>query len=155
MKQIIRSFALGLLTAGIIMLGTFYFAGGSQADADDIATDDMIKHIKQEGYHVLTESEYIDASVKSDNDSNADKQDQDGDAKDKSKDDAKTYTLKVTSGTATSEISEELEEHGIIENAQKFSDYLEDEGYSEQIQLGKSNLSGDMDRKKIAETLTD
>lgn len=65
MKQPIRSFALGLLSAGIILLATFYFTGDSR-NAKNLSTDKMIASIEAEGYHVMTESEYISVSVKSD-----------------------------------------------------------------------------------------
>ncbi|WP_077326989.1 hypothetical protein [Virgibacillus siamensis] len=67
MKQTIRSFALGLLVAGIVILATFYFSEDTRQASQKLSTDEMIASIEEEGYHVLDESEYISFSVKSDN----------------------------------------------------------------------------------------
>ncbi|GGK03385.1 hypothetical protein GCM10007063_26970 [Lentibacillus kapialis] len=175
MKQIIRSFAFGLLTSGIVMLGVFYVADGSQSETENIPEEDMIEMVESKGYHVLTESEYISVSVESDENSdgnnnngnqqnNSDETDSDktsdsnseqkSDSEKTDEDSSTTYTLTVESGEAPSEISQTLKENGIIDDADAFTEYLEDEGYSELVQLGEFELSSDMDHKKIAETLT-
>ncbi|TFJ94112.1 endolytic transglycosylase MltG [Lentibacillus salicampi] len=180
MKQIIRSFAFGLLAAGIILLGVFYVAGDSQTEADDIPTEDLIEIVESEGYHVLTESEYISVSVESEGNTgentdsdNGDNEEQQQTASDETETDedsgntneqensseadedkATTYKLTVESGVAPSEISQTLEENDIIDDADAFTTYLEDEGYSELVQLGEFELSSDMDHNEIAETLT-
>ncbi|SFA70920.1 hypothetical protein SAMN04488072_101157 [Lentibacillus halodurans] len=177
MKQTIRSFAIGLLTAGIILLGVFYFAGDSQSNTEDIATEDMIEALKSDGYHVLTESEYISVSVQSDDNNtedadNSDNEDQGDDVSDEQddgndsgqeqenseedadKDSPTTYTLTVESGVAPSEISQTLAENDIIDDADAFTQYLEDEDYSQLVQLGEFELTSDMDYNEIAETIT-
>src|SRR5699024_9125328 len=181
MKQTIRSFAIGLLAAGIIMLGAFYFAGDSQTDVEDIATEDMIEVIESEGYHVLTDSEYISVSVDSDNNAdenndsdNESSEEQDQTASGETETDEgsdnnndeennsdetgenkpTTYTLTVESGMAPSKISQTLEENDIIDDSDAFTEYLEDEGYVELVQLGEFELSSDMDHYEIAETIT-
>ncbi|HLR62398.1 MAG TPA: hypothetical protein VK097_08140 [Lentibacillus sp.] len=178
MKQIIRSFAFGLLTAGIVLLGVFYVADEPQPEAENIPAEDMIDIIESEGYHVLTESEYISVSVESDKDKNNKGNSDDGDQQQNSSEETnsddsndsnneqnnssdstdesspKTYTLTVESGVAPSEISQTLEENDIIDDADAFTEYLEDEGYSELVQLGEFELSSDMDQKEIAETIT-
>ncbi|MFD1363050.1 hypothetical protein [Lentibacillus salinarum] len=174
MKQTIRSFAFGLLTAGIIVLGAFYFAGESQTGAEEIPTEDMIEIVESEGYHVLTESEYIAVSVESDNEndsgdnkneenedaSGSGETDENNDAADNEEDDTNdedeptTYTLTIESGVAPSEISQTLEENDIIDDADALTQYLEDEDYSELVQLGEFELSSDMDHHGIAETIT-
>ncbi|WP_255259832.1 hypothetical protein [Lentibacillus sp. CBA3610] len=181
MKQTVRSFAIGLLTAGIILLGAYYFAGDSQTEAEDIPTEDMIEIVESEGYHVLTESEYISVSVESDDNteenndtnnennneaeqsgsdetesdnSNDGNNEQENNSDDTSEDSPTTYTLTVESGVAPSEISQTLEENDIIDDADAFTEYLEDEDYSQLVQLGEFELSSDMDHNEIAETLT-
>ncbi|QKY71637.1 hypothetical protein Len3610_07500 [Lentibacillus sp. CBA3610] len=62
--------------------------------------------------------------------------------------------MTVESGVAPSEISQTLEENDIIDDADAFTEYLEDEDYSQLVQLGEFELSSDMDHNEIAETLT-
>ncbi|SFD54352.1 hypothetical protein SAMN05216238_102141 [Lentibacillus persicus] len=174
MKQTIRSFAIGLLTAGLVMLGIFYFGDYSQSDAQgNLTTEEMIKTVESEGYHVLTESEYISASVQSedsaetnegeentqeDSSDEDENTDTDGEQEENSGNAEETeqtsYTLTVESGVIPSEISQTLEDNDIIEDAGAFTSFMEDEGYSQLIQLGEFDLSSNMDHHEIAETIT-
>lgn len=67
MRQPVRSFAIGLFTAGVIMLIGFYLFDTSSKQAENLTADSMIPLIEEEGYHVMTEEEYISVSVKKDN----------------------------------------------------------------------------------------
>ncbi|GAA0443294.1 hypothetical protein GCM10008983_20610 [Lentibacillus halophilus] len=163
MKQPIRFFALGLLTAGIIMLAVFYFSN-DKPNNPARSTEALIQKIESNGYHVMTESEYISASVRSDennkNGTNAgNNQDDNTNDKDSQENESKsnqtnTYTLTIESGTASSTISNTLQEHNIIENADAFSTYMENEGYSKLVQLGTFELNSDMSHNEIAEAIT-
>lgn len=191
MKQTIRSFALGLLVAGVIILATFYFTDDTRQASQKLSTDEMIASIENEGYHVLSESEYISVSVNSGNgkndesteenkkseedkstENNKDKNQQNNDKKDKNDDDKKdndsgdskkkksdkektiTYTLKIKSGMAPSIISNKLAKNDIIDNADKFTEYMEDHNYTTKVQLGKFKFTSDMSHHEIAEELT-
>ncbi|WP_010530997.1 hypothetical protein [Lentibacillus jeotgali] len=181
MKQIIRSFAFGLLTAGIVLIGVYYVSDEPLPEAENIPAEKMIEIVESKGYHVLTNSEYISVSVESDNNDNSegdnentDNEDQQQTSSDESNSDEgndnnngqdnssentnenspTTYTLTIESGVAPSEISQTLEDNGIIDDADAFTEYLEDEDYSELVQLGEFELSSDMDRYEIAETIT-
>lgn len=63
MKYTVRSFSIGLLTTALIMLAVYYFLGDAAKNQANLETDEMISHIEQEGYRVLTEKEYISYSV--------------------------------------------------------------------------------------------
>ncbi|GAA0602400.1 hypothetical protein GCM10009001_19180 [Virgibacillus siamensis] len=188
MKQTIRSFALGLLVAGVIILATFYFTADKRDASQKLSTDEMIASIEDEGYHVLNESEYISVSVNSDNsenktkekeqnkstqknkdtdkqnkknddNSNNDKSDSDNKSEDSSKEgsdkkDTVSYTLKIKSGMAPSVISNKLAENDIINNADKFTRYMENHDYTKKVQLGKFKFNSDMSHYEIAEKLT-
>ncbi|HLR08022.1 MAG TPA: hypothetical protein VK136_02020 [Bacillota bacterium] len=166
MKQPIRSFSIGLLTAGLICLLVFYFSGGNKETAN-LSTEDMIAKLEDEGYRVFTESEYISMAVDSDDadeteadtdddsaleDNEEDEADEDSEADDE--DASVTYTLEIKSGMNSSEISELLEENDIIDDAMEFSTFLEDEDYESDVQIGEFELSSDMSFKEIAEEIT-
>ncbi|RFA36401.1 hypothetical protein CAI16_05110 [Virgibacillus dokdonensis] len=192
MKQPIRLFGIGLLTAGIIMLGVYFITNGSTQTADSLSDKELVALVEDKGYHVLTNSEYVAVSVdeakttaakneeqpetkaksteedsknkeendkpKSDQDSKKDegqKEEKDKQKKDEKKEkDKKTYTLKIEEGKPSSDISEKLEKNGIIDEASKFNDYLEDNDYSKKVQLGEFKVSSDMSLYEIAEAIT-
>ncbi|MBR7797020.1 hypothetical protein GT022_13315 [Agaribacter marinus] len=55
---------------------------------------------------------------------------------------------------ASSEISSLLEENKLIKDASEFSDYLEENDYSQRVQIGKYKLNTDMGPYQIAEAIT-
>lgn len=63
MKQMIRGFAVGLFTAAGIMLVVYYFSNGSETALADMPIEDVASEMKDQGYRVLTEKEYISLSM--------------------------------------------------------------------------------------------
>ena len=63
----------------------------------------------------------------------------------------KTYELTVTSRTTSIDVSNKLESVGIIDDADKFNDYLCDNGYSSRIQNGTFTVNSNMSYKELAE----
>src|SRR5690625_1658818 len=178
MKRTIRAFSLGLFVAGIMMVVTFLFSGdnaASKKNAEDLPLDEMIEVMKNEGYRVVTEEEYITLSLADGNEqeSQAEKDnneeessekesDESSDGKDKEdkndeeeeKDSVKEYTLHIKDGMPSSDIGNLLEENDIIEDSSKFNKYLEDEGYHKGVQLGKFKVKSDMSFKELAKAIT-
>lgn len=180
MKGTIRAFSLGLFVAGIMMVVTFLFIGDastSKKSAEELPLDEMIEVMKNEGYRVVTEEEYITLSLTDDNEedeqakedennkSNEKTDEKEGkkeetveDEKSKEEEDKDdevvSYTLHIKDGMPSSEIGNLLEEHNIIEDSSKFNKYLEDEGYHKGVQLGKFKVSSDMTFKELAKAIT-
>src|SRR5690625_3103835 len=71
MKQPIRYFSIGLFTATLVLLITFIFFHQPNSTIDNASIEEMISEVESEGYHVLTESEYITFSVNKDNNDQA------------------------------------------------------------------------------------
>lgn len=217
MKHSIRSFSVGLLTTGLILLAVYYFFDNETDSQASMETDEMISHIEQDGYRVLTEKEYIGYTVananQEENDSDeqllkeeapgeetasakekekedkAEKQKK-ADVKDKEKEDkaekqkkaekkdktkkednkqtkdkkdkkekkknssSKTVTINISSGMASSEISALLQEKKVIDSAEDFSNFLEDNEYSERVQIGKHKVKKGMSFSDIAKVIT-
>lgn len=65
-----------------------------------------------------------------------------------------SMTLSVEIGMASSEISAQLEDAGIILNKVDMDNYLSDQGLAERIQIGNYELNSSMSLKQIAETIT-
>ena len=172
MKLPIRYFSIGLITASIIMLVVISFFNNPVTNKNDFTVDEMILSIKEEGYHVLSASEYITLTVKDtqiDDDVTASKeQEQDAEIEetepadeDETQDETETeievveytYTLNVEPNMLGPTISNLLVENNILDNADDFNRYLELEGYAPYIQLGEHKLSSKMDNHQIAETI--
>lgn len=166
MKQPIRFFAYGLLTASIIII---IFINFFQSDSEAMpSTDEMIEVIKEEGYHVITQEEYISLSVKADANGEevADEEKPKDEAKDKkekeqnkdesepNEDDIHTYTLTVKENMLGPDISKLLAENKIIKDADEFTKYIDKKGYAPYIQLGDHKLTSEMNHYEIAETIT-
>lgn len=178
MKQIIRAFAIGLFTAGAVIAAVFYLTDRDHSsEVVKLSHDEMAEELKSEGYRVVTEEEYISLKVNKDKQQ---KEEADNKAKEKppvkkeseEKQDVKqqrkkeqktetkqdkesrTFTIQIVSGMKTAEISEMLADNGIIKDAQKFDDFLEEYDYARKIQIGKHKLSTDMNESEVAKALT-
>jgi|SRR5699024_4798601 len=80
MKQPIRAFSIGLFTSGIIFLIIYMVFGGLNNTKTEPSAEDMITSLEDEGYHVLTDSDYVSLSVQEDQETeNADNQENDED----------------------------------------------------------------------------
>lgn len=66
----------------------------------------------------------------------------------------KTFTITIEPGMASSQISNLLEELGIIDDAREFSNYLIDNDYHKLIQMGEHKLESGMSYFEIAEALS-
>jgi len=188
MKQPIRYFSIGLIVASIALFVVYKYIDKPQADVDSVDVDTLISTIKDHGYHVMEESEYIRLSVLQDNmddedednsddqkkdtdkekddkdkDKDTDKKDQ-KDKDDKNKDDDKEkddkedstvkYSIKIDPDMLPTDVSNLLEEENIIKDASKFNTFLEDNDYSQLIQIGTFDVSSDMSQEEVAKIIT-
>lgn len=165
MKRTIRAFSLGLFSAGLIIIAVILINGEtsvSRMNAEELPLEEMIDIMKEEGYRVVTEEEYISISVTDqDGQANTDEQetadqneDEDENKEDSEEGEIEKYTLPIKEGMASSEIGELLEENNIIESSSDFNKYLIDEGFHQRVQLGEFEVTSDMDFKAIAEEIT-
>lgn len=169
MKQSIRYFAIGLATASLAIFIVYTFFDNNQKQASNESIDEKIEDVKEKGYRVLSEEDYIELAVNSEEENPKDKEDNkdsnkkddekndEKDKKDEDKDDEdedESYTLHIKENMLGPEVSQLLEENGIIDDADKFTKMLDDDGYSEYIQLGKHKLTSDMSAKEVAKTIT-
>lgn len=166
MKQSIRYFAIGLATASLAIFIVYTFFDNNQKQASDESIDEKIEDVKEKGYRVLSEEDYIELAVNSEEENEEDKEDnKDSSKKDEDKNDKKdedkddddeveSYTLHIKENMLGPEVSQLLEENDIIDDADKFTKMLDDDGYSEYIQLGKHKLTSDMSEKEVAKAIT-
>lgn len=177
MKQFVRSFSIGLFTAAILMLAVYFLGGGSDT-AENLELEELTSLVEQKGHRVVTEEDYIALSVRDDErDTEEEIEETDQDEKDSNEksneedvdeekendkkesdeedeedtDEPVEYTLTIESGMPSSEIGALLEENDIIEEADDFSDYLEEHDYSLQIKATDHDVTSDMSFYELAE----
>src|SRR5699024_592618 len=126
------------------------------------------------GHRVVTEEDYIALSVSTneegteeketeENQTDSDESDSNEDAdeetesdeneteEEENSDDPVEYTLTIESGMPSSEIGTRLEENDIIEDADDFSNYLEEHDYSLQIKATDHDVTSEMSFYELAE----
>ena len=184
MKHTVRSFSVGLLAAGLIMLVVYLFLDESMKAEQDYNKDEVIAHVEQEGYRVITEEEYISMSVaktQQDNleknkvepnkeeessieeedtsnvveEENSSEEQQEETVEEKEEDNTPALkTITIEPGMATSQISSMLANQNLIDDAQEFNSYLQEHEYSLRVQMGDHELKEGMSFYEIAEALT-
>lgn len=177
MKQPIRYFSIGLLIASLIILIVVSYFDKSDDLANKGSVDEMIAALKDEGYHVLSSSEYITLTVASeaqdeDEAENETKEDDSQEQENTENDSEVTedneveeeqeeenaeavqkYTLTIEPNMLGPTISQLLADNNIIEDADEFNRYLEVEGYAPYLQLGEHDVSSDMSHYEIAQAI--
>ncbi|MHA6250968.1 hypothetical protein [Oceanobacillus sp. CAU 1775] len=181
MKHFVRSFAVGLIAAGLIMLLVFYIFEDTNSDELAYSTDEMISLIEDEGFRVITDKEYISYTVTSAQQSNGESSEQadENDSEEENSNDSSeeaadeteetveeeeteveveentsSVVINIPSGMPSLDISRLLESENLISDAEEFNDYLQQNDYALRIQLGEHELSTDMSFYQIAEALT-
>lgn len=180
MKQPIRYFSIGLLTASLIILIVVNFFDKPDNHVNEGSVDEMIATLKDKGYHVLSSSEYISLSVPAEPEEDQEEHDVDADETENNTteedsneaqiedepevedaDDTEVeetenvheYTLTIEPNMLGPTISQLLNANNIIDDTDKFNRYLETEGYAPYLQLGEYELSSDMSHYEIAEKI--
>lgn len=177
MKQPIRYFSIGLLTASLIILIVVSLFDKQDDHANEGSVDEMIATLTDEGYHVLSSSEYISLSVATDSqdsnetdegevenkeEKNSNEEPDEVDTKDadategeedEEVEEIHKYTLTVEPNMLGPTVSQLLQDNNIIDDADEFNRYLETEGYAPYLQLGDHELTSDMSNYEIAEVI--
>lgn len=175
MKQSIRFFSIGLLTASLLLLGFYYFLNDSAASSD-IPVEEMIAEIESNGHRVITEKEFIAYTINNESEVDSDQESKKDDKKEKSSNKKKSNDKKDSSkdkkkkedkedeiikakfttkdGVVTQEVADILVDEKIIDDRQKFVEYLDDNDYSPYLQVGTFEVTSDMSMKELAEVIT-
>lgn len=175
MKQAIRYFSLGLLLSVLLLYGYQFF--NKEDRAASFSEEELIDLVEDEGYHVITNEEYITYSLnketpeekkeegskeeKSKKEDKKDKKKDEDDDKDKDEDEDEDKdeeivkaSIKVKENTYSPEIADMLKDEKIIDDSDKFAKYMDDNDYSDYIQLGTFKVDSDMSMKELAKVFT-
>ncbi|MDQ0415813.1 hypothetical protein [Mesobacillus stamsii] len=156
-----QAFALGLLLAAV-----FIWAGNSviaeKESGRKLTVSDAKRHLEDNGYHVISSSEFSKLTAKED----PVKKEQPsatagtkapGSTLQKEQEKAeseKKFTLIIVSGMTPKDVAAMLQSNGIIADAAAFERYLIDNNFHTKIQIGSYVLTNSMDFNQIAKIIT-
>lgn len=159
-KRSLMAFSFGIFFS-VSLIGFYYFRFEDKPQT--ITQKEAIQLLKEKNYVVLTKSEYTELTNKQ-TESKQKTEEKTTEKKTTTKEKVNkeeasekekiTYSLEITSGMTSEEIANILENHGIIDNGNDLSVYLDENGYSTKIQLGIFNLSNGMSLDQIARIIT-
>ncbi|MGE6259019.1 hypothetical protein ACQKCU_14105 [Heyndrickxia sporothermodurans] len=157
-KQTTRAFALGLLLSAILILIFKPFnnvhnessvkEGYKQVKITDLEKLQQEKAQLEQKYNSLLTEKNTNTPKQEDKNQTTTKK------ADNQKDSLIKYRLTIKSGMTPSEIGENLKAAKIINDDDKFVQYLIKRKYHEKIQLGKFNVTNKMNFKQIAVVIT-
>lgn len=157
-KRSIRSFALGILLS-ISLIGIFYFSEEKNSAQEPINEQEAKSFLEGKGFIILPKEQYnelkssVDEAKKAENKFKAKQESKQKDVEEATDNDT-TMKLEIISGMVSHDIAKVLEKNNIIDDAEQFAIYLEENGYSTRIQLGVFELKTGMSYKDIAKIIT-
>lgn len=166
MKHTLRAFAFGILITTLIIGGYFMFIETN--NIPDIDETDMIASLNEKGYRVFTDEElshYTDtqidlflASHTVNENTTEENTDDDIDADDSEIEqpihgDTSSFILTIEPGMTVSEVSNYLIIANLIESREQFVNYLSENGYATNIQVGSFELHRDMSMEEVVNVI--
>ncbi|GEM00486.1 hypothetical protein SAMN05421839_10119 [Halolactibacillus halophilus] len=177
MKQTLRAFSLGMLVAtSIFSIHFFFFNEVKAPNTASPSNADMIKTLKNSGYNIYTDealAEYIDAQLaeqtptkeNQNNDRETDESETSSTPEDEtssesvadndqeSSKETSSFILTIEPGMTITEVSNYLIIANLIESREQFVNYLSDNGYATNIQVGSFELNHDMPLAEVVEVI--
>ncbi|WP_066293477.1 endolytic transglycosylase MltG [Bacillus sp. FJAT-29937] len=151
-KRNTRAFAFGILVA-VCIIGLFYFSVMKENNRMDIKDAKLL--LERNGYIILTKEKYKDMENANKVEPKTEETPQKPPAlTPKTEEIITAYTLEIISGMVSHDIASLLEKEKIIDDAEQFETYLEENGYSKRLQLGSYELKAGMSFKQIAKIIT-
>jgi hypothetical protein len=163
-----RAFAAGMIVATSVLGITYFFSDNQSADASkkEVTESDVESFLTNNGKISVTTEEYEQLLASKDKEVQQDQTEQKQESTEKvetpateepekeKEDQVITYNLTVTAGMTTNEISNLLEQNGIIKDSFDFDQFLIKGGHHQKIQLGTFEVKKGMNFFQLAEILT-
>ncbi len=157
-KRSIRSFALGILLS-VSLIGIFYFLEEKNPVQEPIREQEAKSFLEEQGFIILTKEQFneLESSVEEAKETEKQfktEQESKPEETDETTINDTTMKLEIISGMVSHDIASLLKKNKIIDDANQFETYLEENGYSKRIQLGVFELKTGMSYKEIAKIIT-
>lgn len=156
MKQNVRSYSLGLLTATIILAIVYFINDDEQEETTAaITTEEAIEQVENDGYFVYEEERSM-TEVEPDTELNEPEETTDAGDEDGATETSETdsVTIVIEGGMGIIDILALLEENDLLDDRQAFLDYLEQNDLSRSIQAGEFEVSTSATPEEVADTVT-
>jgi hypothetical protein len=177
MKQTLRAFSLGMLVTTLIFSVHFFFFNEDAAPTSVSPNDaEMIKILEDSGYAIYTDealARYIEEQIadqtiseehpedETDIDESASSstpeveptQEDTKENDQESNNDTSSFILTIEPGMTITEVSNYLIIANLIESREQFVDYLSNNGYATNIQVGSFELNRDMSLAEVVEVI--
>lgn len=152
-RRSIRAFAIGILLS-VCTIGIFYFSIDNEK-VPEMNADSAKSFLENKGYVVLTKDTFdqMEKTLSSQT-KQAEKQQDPLPDPPKTEESITAYKLDIVGGMVSHDIAVILAKEKIIDDANRFEIYLEENGYSKKIQLGSFELTAKMSYKDIAKIIT-
>ncbi|MCM3650472.1 hypothetical protein [Metabacillus litoralis] len=152
-----QAFAAGMIVATSLLGGTYFLSDKQSASADiekkEVSESEVESFLTSNGRISIPTDEYEELLAVKDK---ALKQPVEQPEKvEEKQEEVVKYTVKVTAGMSTYEISNVLEQNGIISDSFAFDQYLIKHDFHRKIQLGSFEVRKGMDWYQLAHILTD
>lgn len=152
-KRNTRAFAIGILVS-VCIIGSFYFSALKKEMPVDLSIENAKALLADHGFIVLTKEKYQEIEKANNDKPKKTETIEQPASPPKSTEAAVAYTLEIIGGMVSHDIAVMLEKEKIIDDADQFETYLEENGYSKRIQLGSFELKSDLSYKQIAKIIT-
>lgn len=175
-KYYLRGCGLGILVASLVFIVSLHAHGGAMSDEKAmqraselgmIMPDDTQK-VPQNDTQKQTErdtsSEQNDTSKESEKKAEEKKKTQDSQKKEEEKEKAQEtekeetkkekVSITIKGGEVCREIAQDLQEKGLVKDAEDFRKYMQDHNYARYIRVGTFTLEKGMNYSEIAKVLT-
>jgi hypothetical protein len=145
----LRSFAYGMLFS-VLVLGTVYYIERNHDVTTPITIhkQDAIQFLEESGFSIIPKEQYQQfMKLKANQKESAEK----------SENNIKkvyVYTITISEGMSSKEVSQLLEKAHIIDNAQRFDQYLQQHNLHKKIQVGTFEVTSEMNDGQLAKIIT-
>jgi hypothetical protein len=142
----LRSFAYGMLFSVLILGTVYYYEQNHEASKPStIHKQDAIQLLEDSGFAVIPKEQYKQL-----------KENQQGNTEKSGKNIKKVYvyTITISEGMSSKEVSQLLEKAHIIDNAQRFDQYLQQHNLHKKIQVGTFEVTSEMNDEQIVKIIT-
>ena len=149
-KVTLQAFSAGIIFSTTVFAVFFYTTGSNEESVPTI--EEAKEVLTKNGYITsLPKNETLNAGKEENSTKKEEKQEKEKPEKENS---VVSYTLKVKANMTTLEIATKLEKEKIIDDATGFEAYIDEQGFSKNIQIGEFVVTDNMSYRQLAKTLT-